>query len=74
MPRPRLPYFRAFLKVSLPAELLAEVQLLLEDPLTKKPRYGAQAKLIEALLRNWLAENRGDAPLPIPTLTDLRSN
>lgn len=72
MPRPRSPYLRADYKLSLPAPLCAEVDLLLEDPLTKKPKYGARSKLIEALLREWLSRQKGEDLPPVPTLTELK--
>lgn len=73
MPRPRSEYIRADIKASLPAPLAAEVNLLLEDPLTRRRKYGALSKLIEALLRDWLARQTGsDAPTSIPSLDELR--
>lgn len=44
--------------VSIPTSLLVEVDLYLHDPFTGKPRYGARSKLIERLLRGWVAEQR----------------
>ena len=74
LPRPRSPYLRADYKLSLPAALVAEVDLLLEDPLTKRPRYGAKSKLVEALLRSWLAGMRGTtSTFPIPSLEELNA-
>lgn len=72
--KPRKPYIRADWKLSLPAALAGEVDLMLEDPLTRKPRYGARARLIEAMLRRWIAEQRGEPldTLPIPTILELR--
>lgn len=72
MARPRIPYLRADYKVSLPAPLAAEVDLMLEDPLTKKPKYGARSLLIEALLREWLAKIKGQNDIETPSLSDLR--
>ena len=71
--RPRLPYFRVDYKVSLPAKLAADIDYLFFDPATNKPRYGARARLIEALLRFWLARERNQ-PLPaLPSLDELRA-
>lgn len=72
--KPRKPYLRADWKLSLPAELAARVDLVLEDPLTRKPKYAARARLVEGLLRNWLAQNTGDISeiASVPTLTELR--
>lgn len=70
--RPRLPYLRADLKVSVNAAVAAQVDLLLEDPLTRKAKYGARSKLVESLLRNWLAAMSGQQPDPLPSIHDLR--
>src|SRR5262245_26373035 len=71
--RPRVPYLRVDFKISLPAALAAEIDLIFEDPLTKRPKYGARAKLISTLLQRWLDEQRG-APshVHIPSLEELR--
>lgn len=75
MPRPRLNELRADWKLSLPAPTAAQADLLLEDPLTQKPRYGSRSKLVNALLLRWFAEVRGDQNLPsVPTLAELRSS
>lgn len=74
MPRPRNPHLRADWKLSLPAPTAAQADLLLEDPLTQKPKYGSRSRLIDALLQRWFAELRGDETIPpIPSLSDLRS-
>lgn len=70
--KPRKPYLRADWKLSLPAELAARIDLMLEDPLTRKPKYAARARLVEGLLRRWIAETNGEAVVPVPTLTELR--
>jgi len=70
--RPRLMYLRANWKLSLPAGLAAEVDLLLEDPLSRKPRYGARSRLVEALLREYLARARNETLPTVPSLNDLR--
>lgn len=72
MPRPRSDQLRADLKLSLPAPLVSEVDLALEDPLTRKPRYGARAKLTEALFRFWLAQQKNEPLPPLPSISELR--
>lgn len=72
MPRPRNPYLRADWKICLPAPLAAEIDLMLEDPLTRKPKYGARSKLIESLLSEWIERGRSGQPFG-PTLETLRS-
>lgn len=70
--RPRKPYLRQELKLSLPASLVAEVDLMLEDPLTRRPKYAARARLVEALLKNWLAAQKGEPTNKLPSLIELR--
>jgi len=71
--RPRVPYLRVDFKISLPAALAAEIDLIFEDPLTKRPKYGARAKLIASLLQGWLDNQRGlTASVHVPTLEELR--
>lgn len=72
--RPRVPYLRVDFKVSLPAALAAEIDLRFVDPLTNRPKYGARAKLIQALLENWLAQQRGESGGHIPSLEELRNH
>lgn len=72
MPRPRNPYLRADWKICLPAPLAAEIDLMLEDPLTRKPKYGARSKLIEQLLSQWSASVRSGSAFG-PSLDQLRS-
>jgi metal-responsive CopG/Arc/MetJ family transcriptional regulator len=72
--RPRVPYLRVDFKVSLPAALAAEIDLTFNDPLTNRPKYGARAKLIQALLENWLATQRGGEQGHVPTLEELRDH
>ena len=73
MSRPRSPFLRADYKISLPAAVCAEVDLLLLDPITRKPKYGARSKLIEGLLREWLAKQKGKTITLAPTLQELKS-
>lgn len=70
--RPRVPYLRVDFKVSLPAALAAEIDLMFQDPLTNRPKYGARAKLVTALMQRWLAEQRGEPVVPVPSLEELR--
>ena len=71
--RPRVPYLRVDFKVSLPAALAAEIDLIFEDPLTRRPKYGARARLITNLLQWWLDNQRGaDSKVHIPSLEELR--
>jgi hypothetical protein len=72
--RPLTPHLRAEWKLSLHAAVAAEVDLLLEDPLTRKPKYGARSRLIEALLDNWLSQQRGGSSKPIPNREELTIN
>ena len=74
MARPRNAHLRTTMKLSLPAPTVARLDLLLEDSLTHKPRYGARAHLIDALIRRYLAELDGDTIPPIPSLAELRSD
>lgn len=71
MARPRHPYIRAELKVSIPAALLAELDLMLLDPITQKPRYSARSTLIATLLTNWVAKEKGRSEIPVPSLDEL---
>lgn len=41
-------------KLSLPQSVTAPINLLLSDPLTGLPKYGARSRLVERLLREWL--------------------
>ncbi len=71
--RPRSTYLRADLKVSVPAALAAELDLLLEDPLTRRRKYGSLSRLVEALLREWLAAQKGESIQPIPSIAELQA-
>lgn len=70
--RPPLPYIRDTWKVSLPAPLTAEIDLMLSNPATHRLKYGARSRLVEALLRRWLAEVRGEPPNTVPGVDDLK--
>lgn len=45
-------------KLYIRADLAAEVELLLLDPMREKVRYGERNRLIESLLEDWLKEQR----------------
>lgn len=56
--RPRATELRADWKLSISAKIAALVELELQDPLTKKAKYGARSELVEKLFTEWLL-NRG---------------
>lgn len=60
-------------KILLPAPLAGRIEFLLGDPVHNKPIYGARAKLIRALLENWIAEQSGQPAKPVPGLMELRA-
>lgn len=72
MARPRNAHLSATWKLSIPATTAARVDVLFEDPLTGRPKYGARGRLIDALLCRYLAELNGETLPPIPSLSDLR--
>jgi hypothetical protein len=74
MARPRLAHLRTTMKLSLPAPTVARLDLLFEDPLTGRPKYGARSKLIDALLRRYYADLEGEVPPELPTLAELRAS
>lgn len=43
-------------KLRLPASLVAQVELLLMDPMKRKPRYGERSVLVSNLLRRHLQD------------------
>lgn len=47
--------------VHLPAGLVAQLNLLLYDPLTARLGYGRRSELIATLVREWIARKRGEA-------------
>ena len=47
--------------ISIPADLLNEVDLLLIDPFRGKPKYGARSQLITGLLVSWLEQQKDTA-------------
>lgn len=66
MPRRPNNEMRTEWKISLPATLAGQIEMLLLDPITGKPRYGARRQLIEGLLTEWLAAQL-DQPLDQPS-------
>lgn len=57
MPRPRKVDRPIDKKMSLRESVVMEIDTQLADPLTKKPRYGAWAELVESLLNEWASGN-----------------
>lgn len=56
-------------RVYIPADLAAKVELLINDPLRDKAKYGERGQLIEGLLREWLEKQQKQevqAELPPP--------
>lgn len=56
-------------KLHIEGLLAAKVELLLTDPMRKKPRWGARSNLVEKLLRQWVEEQikaRGEQYRPLP--------
>jgi hypothetical protein len=41
-------------KIRVPASTAAQIELLVMDPLTRKPSYGKRSELVSELLRNYL--------------------
>lgn len=66
MPRPRLPTGKTEWKVTLPADLAAEVELLCWDAVREKPIYGGRSRLLVTLLQDWVSSRRD--PNYIPSL------
>lgn len=69
--RPRLEQLRSDWKLSIDATCAARVDLLLAEPLTGKPKYGARSKLVQALLEGWLNQLEGKGSFRVPTLQEL---
>jgi hypothetical protein len=44
--------------ISIPRSVVEEVEEALRDPLTQKTAFGARAKLVTRLLRQWLADRK----------------
>lgn len=63
-------------KIVLNAETAGKVEMVLTDPLTKEPIYGARKALVNGLLEHWLDKLAGKSEAeckPLPTLEELRS-
>jgi len=45
-------------KVYIRADLAAQTELLLSDPMRERVKYGARGKLIESLLEKWISNQR----------------
>ena len=63
-------------KIPVKADLAGRVEMVLGDPLTGAPKYGARTKLISDLLEHWLDSVAGKPEperRPIPSLEELRS-
>jgi hypothetical protein len=63
-------------KIPLNASLAGRVEMVLGDPLTGQPKYGARTRLINDLLEHWLDVIAGKpAPerRPLPSLEEIRS-
>ena len=56
--RPQLKMPRVEWRCQVRADIAAQVELLLADPMRQHVKYGARSVLIEALLEKWLAEQR----------------
>lgn len=54
MPRKKLADPPVEIHISLPSSIVARLEILLADPLTGKPRYGARARLINRLVNDWI--------------------
>lgn len=63
-------------KIPIPAVTAGKVEMVLMDPITGQPKYGARTKLLEHLLDHWLDFIAGKPEperKPLPTLEELRS-
>ena len=58
MARPSNPDLLKKWKVALPATLAGQVELLLLDPITGRPRYASRSHLVARLLADWVEENQ----------------
>lgn len=59
MPRPRNPTLMSAWKLYMPAPLTSRVELLLFDPLTRKPKHGERARITAMLWEEYLTKVRG---------------
>jgi metal-responsive CopG/Arc/MetJ family transcriptional regulator len=71
MGRPFSDRLRSDWKLSIDASLAAEVDLRLEDPVTRKPKYGARSQLVQLLLRDYLNRLDGKERAPLPSIQQI---
>lgn len=56
------------------ADLAAQVELILADPMRERVKYGARSRLLEQLLEEWLAKQRvNPTPPPMPISAEERA-
>lgn len=61
MPRKRSEVTKVHWKITIPSPLSARVEILIFDPVTKKPAYGKRAVLVERLLSEFMRKvDNGD--------------
>jgi len=73
MGRPPNPELTKAWKIIIDATLAGQIEFLLLDPLTAKPKHGARKELIEQLLREWLAKKQA-TPTLNPAYQEVTSN
>lgn len=67
--RPKHKIPRVRWDVYIRADLAAQVELIITDPMREKAKYGARSNLIEAVLEKWLKDQRAAAQaLGIPSV------
>jgi hypothetical protein len=79
LPRPRLSEPSVDWKLNIPASVAGLTEHIIFNRTLGKPRYGVRTKLVTALLRAWLREQRAriagepspDAFREVPNLEDL---
>lgn len=64
MPYPKRTEPSEQLNVNISASVMADVRSRLQDPMTRRTRYGAMNELVESLLRNWIKEQQGEPTEP----------
>jgi len=63
-------------KITIQAALAGKMEMVLDDPITRRPIYGRRRELTEALYRNWLDREAGKPEAErshVPSLLELRS-
>lgn len=58
MARPRGTEPSVHVHVYIPSSIMAQVRILLADPLTGKPPYGAVGKVVTELLTGWVDKQK----------------